>query len=105
MVFLIAGMGILFLMQLDRIAKPLDKDLPDSIGTITRASYLDSLAQFIRYYDEVLTQSARNYAFTREKKCRTRNYQAGKTIFLHGKAADKFQQSHFLQKKFGALIL
>ena len=42
--------------------------MPQSIGEFTKAEYLDGLAQFIRYYDEVLTQSARNYAFTQNQK-------------------------------------
>jgi nitrogen fixation/metabolism regulation signal transduction histidine kinase len=38
--------------------------IPQSVDNIADAAKLDSNAQFIRYYDEVLTQSARNYAFT-----------------------------------------
>lgn len=37
------------------------------ISQIDDVSRLNSLAQFIRHYDEVLTQSARNYAFTGNK--------------------------------------
>jgi len=60
--------GHISLFQLNRIAGPLNTDIPESIEVISKTSYLDGLAQFIRYYNEVLTQSARNYAFTRDKK-------------------------------------
>ena len=39
-----------------------------SIRNLETASRLRELALLIDYYDEVLTQSARNYAFTRDKK-------------------------------------
>ena len=67
-VVMVAFVGAVSLFQLCRIARPLNEDLPQGIGQISRTSHLDGLAQFIRYYDEVLTQSARNYAFTKEKK-------------------------------------
>jgi len=38
--------------------------IPGALNNVTNASELNSLSQTIRYYDEVLTQSARNYAFT-----------------------------------------
>jgi nitrogen fixation/metabolism regulation signal transduction histidine kinase len=40
--------------------------VPDAIKTIQTDSKLDITAQLIHYNDEVLTQSARNYAFTGE---------------------------------------
>ena len=40
----------------------------ESIRSLETASRLSGLALLINYYDEVLTQSARNYAFTRDKK-------------------------------------
>ena len=40
----------------------------DSIRSLETASRLRELALLIDYYDEVLTQSARNYAFTQDKK-------------------------------------
>lgn len=42
------------------------------IKRLDTTSDLNSIAQFIRYYDEVLTQSARNYAFTGDMKWRNR---------------------------------
>src|SRR3989344_9156629 len=64
----VAAIGMLSLYQINKIALPLNKDVPESIDEFTQAEYLDGLAQFIRYYDEVLTQSARNYAFTQNQK-------------------------------------
>src|SRR3990167_2459524 len=64
----VAAVGILSLSQMKKIAAPLNKDIPESIENLNKAEYLDGLAQFIRYYDEVLTQSARNYAFTENQK-------------------------------------
>ncbi|MGR3220387.1 MAG: hypothetical protein ACUZ8H_11320 [Candidatus Anammoxibacter sp.] len=46
----------------------MNKDIPEVIEIVEKTSHLDSLAQLIRYYDEVLTQSAGNYAFTADKK-------------------------------------
>ncbi|HUU19921.1 MAG TPA: ATP-binding protein [Sedimentisphaerales bacterium] len=64
----VAVVGHISLFQLNQIADPLSSDIPESVESISKTSYLDSLAQFIRYYDEVSTQSARNYAFTQDKK-------------------------------------
>ncbi len=64
----VAVVGHISLFQLNQIAEPLSSDIPESVESISKTSYLDSLAQFIRYYDEVSAQSARNYAFTQDKK-------------------------------------
>ncbi len=53
--------------QLFKISEPLSGEILQGIDTISFTSDLDGHAQFIRYYDEVLTQSARNYAFTENK--------------------------------------
>ena len=60
--------GYTSIIQLNKIARPLDNDIPESVKAISRASHLDRSAQLVRYYDEVLTQSARNYAFTQDKR-------------------------------------
>ncbi len=39
---------------------------------LKKAMHLNLLSQHIKYYDEVLTQSARNYAFTRDAKWKNR---------------------------------
>ena len=60
--------GYSSILYLQTITMPLEQDIPQSIEEISKQSQLDGDAQFIRYYDEVLTQSARNYAFTGDKK-------------------------------------
>jgi nitrogen fixation/metabolism regulation signal transduction histidine kinase len=46
--------------------------IPQAVNTVANAAELNSLSQYIRYYDEVLTQSARNYAFTGDVFWKTR---------------------------------
>lgn len=46
------------------IRQDIRENISGNINNLSIATNLNSLAQFIRYYDEVLTQSARNYAFT-----------------------------------------
>ena len=65
---LVGVVGFVLLIQLNKISKPIHKDIPESLKKVGEASYLNQLAELIRYYDEVLTQSARNYAFTKNKK-------------------------------------
>ncbi len=67
-VSLVGMVGLVCLYQLDNIADPMEKNIPEAIRAVSQSSHLDGLAQFIRYYDEVLTQSARNYAFTQDRK-------------------------------------
>jgi len=64
----VAVVGHISLYQLNQISDPLSDDIPESVKSINKTVYLDGLAQFIRYYHEVSTQSARNYAFTQDKK-------------------------------------
>lgn len=64
----LATLGYVSLNQLHVIEEPLRSSLPESISSIERETHLDIQAQNIRYYDEVLTQSARNFALTSEKK-------------------------------------
>jgi len=66
-VSLVAVVGSICLYQLHKIAEPLEQDIPETVRLINESSRLDGLAQFIRYYDEILTQSARNYAFTQDR--------------------------------------
>jgi signal transduction histidine kinase/DNA-binding NarL/FixJ family response regulator/HPt (histidine-containing phosphotransfer) domain-containing protein/HAMP domain-containing protein len=60
--------GCVSVMRLCKIAEPLNEEIPVILRNLGRTSHTDGLAQLIRHYDEVLTQSARNYAFTRDKK-------------------------------------
>lgn len=72
MALLVALVEVSYLVQLDSISKPLGADVQNDILALKDASRLNSLAQMIRYYDEVLTQSARNYAFTADRKWKDR---------------------------------
>src|SRR3989338_10277902 len=47
---------------------PVTHEIPQAIEELEHISEEMILAQQIRYYDEVLTQSARNYAFTADGK-------------------------------------
>ncbi|MHC4241858.1 MAG: sensor histidine kinase [Planctomycetota bacterium] len=68
----VAVVGHISLYQLNQISAPLSSNIPESVESISKTAYLDGLAQLIRYYNEVLTQSARNYAFTQDKKWQQR---------------------------------
>ena len=61
-------MGYISISQLTLLEKPLEEDIPNTIDILVSQTHLDSDAQLIKYYDEVLTQSARNYAFTGDIK-------------------------------------
>jgi len=54
--------------KVKELAKPLSREIPAAAAELEHASHLFNEAQLIRYYDEVLTQSARNFAFTQEEK-------------------------------------
>lgn len=71
-----AVVGHVSLFQLGQISRPLSKDIPGSLESMNETAYLESLAQDIRYYDEVSTQAVRNYAFTRNKEWEQRYKQA-----------------------------
>lgn len=72
-VFFVISISILIFgyfstIQLNKAVSPIKNEIPLLIDDISLKSNLDSLAQSIKYYDEVLTQSARNYAFTKDAK-------------------------------------
>jgi PAS domain S-box-containing protein len=68
----IITVNLLSLYQLQRIDQPINQELSKDIQDLTEAMSIERLADLIRYYDEVLTQSARNYAFTGDKKWKKR---------------------------------
>ena len=68
-ILFLGGVSIYFL---NRIAVPLKRDIPQQIEQLTESSTLGEKALLIRYYDEVLTQSARNYALTGDGKWKVR---------------------------------
>ena len=73
----VAVVGNISLYQLNQISDPLSDDIPKSVESISKIVYLGGLSQFIRYYNEVSTQSARNYAFTQDKKWQERYRDVG----------------------------
>ena len=64
---LIASIGYISLFQLNKIAEPLTKDIPESITGLVEASRLGGQAELLRSYNEILSQSAENYALTQDK--------------------------------------
>ena len=68
LMLLVGVVGYFSLTRLSEAAGPLDSDVPQAIEQMDLAFYLHELSNTTRYYDEVLTQSARNYAFTQDKK-------------------------------------
>ena len=68
---IIGLLGILSIYELSLIDKS-TQAIPEKIEEINLSSELNSHAQLIRYYDEVLTQSARNYAFTQDPSWKDR---------------------------------
>jgi len=68
----VAVVGCYSLYQMYWIARPLTNEIPRSLKRIMHKSNVDAMLGSMRYYDEVLTQSARNYAFTRDKKWQQR---------------------------------
>lgn len=69
--------GHVSLYQLNKFSDPLSRDIRGSLESINETAYLERTAQAIRFYDEVLTQSVRNYAFTQNKQWEQRYKDAG----------------------------
>ena len=67
----IIGVWSILLLQLNQIENQL-ADLQDSNKELQKTAELNDLATDIKYYDESLTQSARNYAFTGDVKWKER---------------------------------
>ncbi|MBF0277365.1 MAG: PAS domain S-box protein [SAR324 cluster bacterium] len=64
--------GVWGFYQLLNIESPLEHEIPASIDQMARNREMDELAHLIRYYDEILTQSVRNLAFTGEANWKER---------------------------------
>jgi two-component system, cell cycle sensor histidine kinase and response regulator CckA len=61
---LVAIEGYSGFLKLMDISRPLSKEIPSIINDLSRDAEMDGQARLILYYDEVLTQSVRNFAFT-----------------------------------------
>lgn len=62
--------GIIGYMKMDQSISKIESDLFTNLKDLETAAHLNNLATYIKYYDEVLTQAARNYAFTGDEKWR-----------------------------------
>ncbi|HWP78028.1 MAG TPA: ATP-binding protein [Candidatus Nitrosotenuis sp.] len=60
--------GIIGFLKVNNTLSQIENDLSNSLEDLKTASRLNNLAANIRYLDEVLTQAARNYAFTEDAK-------------------------------------
>ena len=60
------------ILQLNKIARPLHTEIPLSVKGLYDAAHVSRVAESVRYYDEVLTQSARNYSFTQDPNWKER---------------------------------
>lgn len=60
--------GIIGFLKVDNSLSHLKTDTKSSLDDLRTVSHLNNLAIFMRYYDELLTQAARNYAFTSDEK-------------------------------------
>ena len=62
----IISMGLVYFLfsHLNKLTNIINTSLPEQISELTRSIYIKVLAEETLYYDEVLTQSARNYVFT-----------------------------------------
>jgi methyl-accepting chemotaxis protein len=67
-------MGLISISSMGDIANQLNNNVPQTMANISDAARLNQDAMFIRYYDEVLTMSARNYAFTGNARWKQRYY-------------------------------
>lgn len=68
----VAITGVFLILNTQTVEKYLKNNVPEGINIVRNASKLNTTAQLIRYDDEVLTQSARNYAFTKDVKWKNR---------------------------------
>ncbi len=60
--------GIIGFLKVDNTLSQVENDLSSSTEELKTASRLNNLATNMKYLDEVLTQAARNYAFTTDEK-------------------------------------
>ncbi|MEM3064633.1 MAG: ATP-binding protein [Candidatus Nitrosotenuis sp.] len=60
--------GVIGFLKVNNTLSQIENDLNRSLEDLKTASRLNNLASDMRYLDEVLTQSARNYAFTADPK-------------------------------------
>jgi signal transduction histidine kinase len=62
--------GIIGFLKVENSISQIETNMASSLQELKTASRLNDLAVLTRYYDEVLTQAARNYAFTEGERWR-----------------------------------
>ncbi|MEM2160799.1 MAG: HAMP domain-containing sensor histidine kinase [Candidatus Nitrosotenuis sp.] len=65
---IVASNGIIGLLKVEKSLSSIEIDVKSNVDGLKDTSHLNRLTIFMRYYDEVLTQAARNYAFTSDEK-------------------------------------
>lgn|GEM_PF-1119457 len=65
---LVAAVGFFSYCQLNKLIEPLTVDIPQGLDEVQRTSHLDSLAQKIRLYDQILTESLKDYVKTGDRQ-------------------------------------
>ena len=63
---------VVLFTTLNRLNNIVGEELPQEIAGLNRSLYIKYLSDLTLYYDEILTQSARNYAFTEDLKWKER---------------------------------
>ncbi len=76
------GLGSYILIEKNEAIALLQTKPEQIIATVENDVYFSSLSQQLRYYDEILTQSARNYAFTGDIDWKNRYYEAASKMNL-----------------------
>ena len=76
------GLGSYILIEKNEAIALLQTKPEQIIATVENDVYFSSLSQQLRYYDEILTQSARNYAFTGDIAWKKRYYEAASKMNL-----------------------
>lgn len=72
MIIIAAGIGLYFVWRLFNIDSYISKSVPAATENLQKITELNTAVNDMRYYDEALTQSARNYAFTGDVKWKNR---------------------------------
>jgi signal transduction histidine kinase len=60
--------GVIGYLKVEQSLSKIENDIFTNLQDVKTASHLNNLAIYIQYYDEVLTQAARNYVFTGNEK-------------------------------------
>lgn len=92
---------VIFFTSLNQLTRIINTGLPEEITGLNQSLYIKYLSDQTLYYDEVLTQSARNYAFTSDIKWKSRyldyEQRLQKTISQALKLGNANDSTNFLQ--------